>query len=428
MPIIGEWKGYLNSPGLLLTGKRGQIMYWSSFGKALVPWLNHNTIDLEPAENNNISVAGVSGAGKSVLLQEIMLSTLGVGGKVFVLDYGRSFKRSCLRLGGNYIEFDVGNPISINPFSEIPEDDSQSSVDVKVDFLGSFPLILATMVAPRFGTNDLQQAMLQQSVIEVWSQKGSKAEITDIAQWLLSRDELYAKELGNMLFPYTRGGQYGRFFSGKAEISLNARIIVIETDKLGNFKDLMGVIMQMTIVHITRTMAKHDRNIPSLIIFDEIVKTLKSKVAGSFVDETGRIVRKYNNAILVASQHLTDFFPKEGGAFENIFANSAYKLILKQNPDTLKSMKVNPKLSHFVDEEWKLKLLQSVQSIKGQYSEFAIFGPDVEAVIARLRIDPFSLLLMSTNPNAYQSIENRLNEGMGLTDAIEDILRERAAV
>ncbi|KJV76091.1 conjugative transfer TraC domain protein, partial [Orientia tsutsugamushi str. UT76] len=36
-----------------------------------------------------------------------MLSVLGVGGKVFVLDYGRSFKRTCLILGGRYIEFDM---------------------------------------------------------------------------------------------------------------------------------------------------------------------------------------------------------------------------------------------------------------------------------------------------------------------------------
>ena len=434
LPIVGEWKGDLASPGMLLTGKRGQIMYWSPFGRALVQHITQNHYQgnqqnvvayTEAAENNNVILVGVSGSGKSVWLQELMWVVLGIGGKVFVLDYGRSFKHSCLLLGGTYIEFDTGNPISINPFSEIPEDDSQSSSEARLDFLGSFPLVLASMAAPRFGTNDLQQPMLQKALIEVWNKKASKAEITDIADWLLAREESYAKELGNMLFPFTREGQYGKFFSGKAELSLNSKAVVIETDNLRNFPELMTVIIQMMMVHINRTMAKSDRRIPSIIIIDEMVKTIKSKKAGAFVDESSRIVRKYNSAIVVATQHLNDFFPKEGGPFENIFAGSSYKVILKQNPENLKAMRAIPQLSHFVDEEWKLKLMQSVHSVKHHYSEAAIFGPNVQAVVTRLMIDPFSLLLLSTDASEYQAIENRLNQGMSLTASIEDILKSR---
>ncbi len=102
LPIIGEWKGDLISPGMLLVGKRGQIMYWSPFGSALIAKSGRNT-NSTPNENFNLCIAGVPGSGKSVFMQELMLSVLGVGGKVFVLDYGRSFKRTCLLLGGNYI-------------------------------------------------------------------------------------------------------------------------------------------------------------------------------------------------------------------------------------------------------------------------------------------------------------------------------------
>ncbi|KJV88018.1 AAA-like domain protein [Orientia tsutsugamushi str. UT76] len=97
-------------------------------------------------------------------MQELMLSVLGVGGKVFVLDYGRSFKRTCLILGGSYIEFDIKNPVSINPFSEVPEDDSAKSIEARSDFLSNFPSILATMAAPQYGTSDLQQPMLQRAL------------------------------------------------------------------------------------------------------------------------------------------------------------------------------------------------------------------------------------------------------------------------
>lgn len=100
MPIIGEYKGDLNAPGLLLTGRRGQIKFFSQFGGELAPHLSSGSGgDLE---NYNVCVAGVSGSGKSVLMQEMMLSTLGIGGKVFVLDYGKSFDKLCQVLGGNY--------------------------------------------------------------------------------------------------------------------------------------------------------------------------------------------------------------------------------------------------------------------------------------------------------------------------------------
>nr|WP_306305431.1 hypothetical protein [Candidatus Orientia mediorientalis] len=46
----------------------------------------------------------------------------------------------------------------------------------------------------------MQQPMLQKALISVWQNKGSKAEITDIADWLLARKESYAQELGNISF------------------------------------------------------------------------------------------------------------------------------------------------------------------------------------------------------------------------------------
>lgn len=362
MPIVGEWKGDIRSPGMMLAGRRGQIMYWSPFGAALMPSASNQ--QLAPNENFNLCIAEVPGSGKSVFMQELMLSTLGVGGKVFVLDYGRSFKRSCLLLGGNYIEFDVRNPISINPFSEVPEGIAEKDAEARADFLASFPSILGTMAAPKAGTNDLQQPMLQRAVIEVWQQKGSKAEITDIAKWLSNRDEEYAKELGNMLFPFTRDGQYGSFFSGKAGLSLKKDIVVIETDHLRSVPELLAVIVQIMIVHINGSMVKGDRKRPFLIMIDEAWKLLSGKKSGNFLEEAGRIARKYNGSITLATQQLTDYFRGESSVAEKAFENASHKVILKQNADSFKAMRANPKLAGFVDEDWKLNLLQQIHLLK----------------------------------------------------------------
>ncbi|KJV70800.1 ftsK/SpoIIIE family protein [Orientia tsutsugamushi str. TA763] len=426
LPIIGEWKGDLSSPGMLLAGRRGQIMYWSPFGGALLPALNKHGV--APNENFNLCIAGVPGSGKSVFMQELMLSVLGVGGKVFVLDYGRSFKRTCLILGGRYIEFDMKNPVSINPFSEVPEDDSAKSIEARSDFLSNFPSILATMAAPQYGTSDLQQPMLQRALISVWQKNGAKAEITDIADWLSNREESYAKELGNMLFPFTKDGQHGRFFSGKAQLSLNSDIVVIETDHLRSVPELLAVIVQIMIVHINQTMVKGDRSRPFLIMIDEAWKLLAGKRSGEFIEEAGRIARKYNGSIALATQQLTDYFRQEGSASEKAFENSSHKIILKQNSESFKAMRANPKLAGFVDEDWKLNLLQSVHSNPPYYSEIAIYSPNVSGVVGRLMIDPFTLLLTSTNARDYQAIEDHMAKGMNVSEAINYVIRERKII
>ncbi|KJV72931.1 conjugal transfer protein TraC [Orientia tsutsugamushi] len=63
-----------------------------------------------------------------------------------------------------------------------------------------------------------------------------------------------------MLFHFTKDGQHGRFFSGKAQLSLNSDIVVIETDHLRSVPELLAVIVQIMIVHINQTMVKGDRS------------------------------------------------------------------------------------------------------------------------------------------------------------------------
>ncbi|KJV77346.1 AAA-like domain protein [Rickettsia hoogstraalii str. RCCE3] len=146
-----------------------------------------------------------------------------------------------------------------------------------------------------------------------------------------------------MLFPFTRDGQYGKFFSGKAKLSLNSDIVVIETDHLRSSPALLAVIVQIMIVILTRawlkvigaSLSNHD---------DEAWKLLSGKRSGEFIEEAGRIARKYNGSITLATQQLTDYFREAGSAAEKAFENSSHKVILKQNPESFKAMRANPNL------------------------------------------------------------------------------------
>ncbi|MCP5363374.1 MAG: TraC family protein [Rickettsiaceae bacterium] len=422
MPFIGEYKGDLNAPGLLLTGRRGQLKFFSQFGADFTPHLATNTGNLG---NPNVVIVGVAGSGKSVTMQEMMLSVLGVGGKVFVVDYGKSFEKLCHVLDGNYIEFDPSNPISINPFSGVPTGDDEVSSAARADFLASFPITLATMAAPKHGTTDLQQTNLEEALRKCWDEKGVDLQIDDIADWLLAQENNpVANDLGRMLFNYTKNGAYGGFFQGKAEVTLDADIVVIETDHLRNFPDLMAVVTQIMMTHINNKMAKGKTDKPSLLVFDEITKTLENPTALKFVSAVIRIVRKYKTSVVLASQLITDFHDL-GKEAMSIFAGADFKLIMKQNPDTLTTMRSLPLFQSYVKDDERMRRMGSIESKKGEYGEFALWAPGINGDICQLRIDPFTLLLMTTNPTEKELIKNHRESGLSLAEAINTILAER---
>ena len=69
--------------------------------------------------------------------------------------------------------------------------------------------------------------------------------------------------------------------------------------------------------------------------------------------------------------------------------------------------------------------MQSVHSNPPHYSEAVLFGPGVGFAVARLRVDPFTLLLASTNAGDHAALEAKANQGMPLAQAVEAILQER---
>jgi conjugal transfer ATP-binding protein TraC len=419
LPIVGEWKGD-GSPGLPLVGRLGQIMAWSPFGGVLVPSKGQMPV---ANENFNCCIAGVSGSGKSVFMQAMLLSVMGVGGQGFILDYGRSFKRVCQNMGGTHIEFDIRNPISLNPFPELSS--KLEDIEETEDALASIATILSTMAAPIQGTSDLQNALLQKAMRNCWNEKKQDMEVTDIADWLLAQKDESSQELGSMLFPFTKDGVYGKFFTGKPQLSLHNKLVVLETDYLRNTPGLLAVVVQMIAVHINQVVTRSKRRWPIMLFLEECWKLLEGKATARFVTEWQRVARKYWLSIVMATQNLTDYFRPESPGAEIAFENCSWKVILKQNSDTLESLRYNPKLAAFVKEDWQLELLQSVHSSPPHYSEAAIFGPDIKGVIGRLMLDPFTKLLTSTNAEDYQALENKVNRGMSIPAAIEDILSTR---
>ncbi len=104
LPLYGEWRGNASAPTpplLLLAGRRGELVGWTPF---------------KSDGNYNVAVVGKSGAGKSVVMQDILAGMVATGGAAVVIDDGYSFANSCRFLSGAHIDF-AESHIELNPFA-----------------------------------------------------------------------------------------------------------------------------------------------------------------------------------------------------------------------------------------------------------------------------------------------------------------------
>ncbi|MDC6625738.1 type IV secretion system protein TraC, partial [Leclercia adecarboxylata] len=110
--------------------------------------------------NYNLVISAQSGSGKSFLTNEIILSYLAEGAKVWVIDIGRSYKKLCDVVGGEFIAFNRDSGIGASPFRDLRDFNEEGDAA-----LG----IIIAMAARTEKLKDLQVAELKRIVSEQWA-------------------------------------------------------------------------------------------------------------------------------------------------------------------------------------------------------------------------------------------------------------------
>lgn len=403
VPQQAEWKG-TKTPAILLGGRKGQLIQFCPF--------DNN------AGNYNVTVVGRSGAGKSVFMQELMSSTIGLGGRVFVLDVGRSFEKTCYMLGGQFIQFSSNVDICINPFSGLNVDNREAVEDT----LAMLKSVIQMMAAPINGVNDKGAALLEQATNEAFKSYGNDTTITDIAGHLLSLRDSQANDLGKMLYPYTKSGVYGKYFNGKSNVNLENNIVVIELEELKEKKELQSVVVQMMVINITNKMFLGDRKTPFNIVFDEAWDLLRAKQSEVFIETLARRLRKYKGSLVVGTQSVNDFYSCAGA--QAAWDNSDWNCFLSQKEESIAQLKNSKRI---LLDSYKEKVINSVKTEQGKYAEVLINGADGYAV-GKLLLDPFSQLLFSTKPEDYAAVNELNKQGYSITEAIEFIIQQKGVL
>jgi len=394
IPIQGEWTGTPSADGVLLVGRRGQLMNWNPFD-------NKNG-------NFNCIVVGTSSSGKSVFMQELAVSGLVMGANVYIIDVGRSFEKTCELLGGQHIEFSKKSNICLNPFSNISLDDEEER-DTYFSFLKS---IISCMAAPTQGTTDHENSLIEMAIKEVWNQKKNNSTVSDVADWLSTQGDSVASKLGVMLSPYTRDGSYAKYFEGKNNVNFSNAMVLIELEELKNKPDLQTVVLQLFIMTIANKAFLGDRKTPFYICIDEAWDLLRAKQTEKFIETLARRLRKYRGSLVVGTQSMDDFRTTPGA--KAAYENSDWVCLLAQ-----KDTETNKDFS-----DSKQKMLESISRAE-EYREIMICNGKENYSICRLILDPFSRLLYSTKAEEYSRIKELRKQGKSLVEAIQKILGEK---
>lgn len=406
LPGFFEWRG-TPTPLISLVGRGGQLMGWS-------PW--------DTDSNYNVTVSAESGAGKSFFSNELISAVLGTGGKVWVIDVGRSYLKLCESLGGQFLHFGQDSNICLNPFSSLKTDEEFEEV---ADILSH---LLAAMAAPKEGLDDFQSSMLRTILAEQFKAHRDQLSIDHIAAAFFAAaadqedgglKEKRLSDVGHGLRVFRADGQYGKFFNGPANIDFRAPFVLLELEELKSQKHLQTIVLLLLIYQIQQGMYLGDRSIKKMMLIDEAWDLLSESQIASFIEAGYRRFRKYNGSAVVVTQSLMDLHGSDTG--RAIIANSAHTIMLKQKDSTLNALAAgdNAEFSRQLAD-----MLKTVHTAPGRYSEVYVktaFG----AGIGRFVVDPFRALLYSTAPKDVAAVEAYTKTGMPMKEAIDRVLADR---
>lgn len=394
LPVMSEWKG---------TGYKPIIAFTSRFGQPM-------SIDLFDSQTNfNTCIVAASGSGKSFLTNEIITSYLSVGAKIWVVDVGRSYKKLCSVINGDFVEFTKDSKLCLNPFQLVKDYAEEGDMLVGT---------IAAMASPSEKPSDYQMAKLREIVKICWDMHGTQLNIDIIAEELLKIDDTRISDIGAQLYAFTSKGEYGQWFIGENNVNFSNDFTVLELEELKPRPHLMQIVLLMLIYQVQQNMYLGSRERKKILILDEAWDLLTSGGdITKFIVTAYRLFRKYNGAAICITQSLSDLYDNPRAT--PIAENSANLFFLNQKPEVIEQIKRSGKLDI---GEWGFDTLKSVQTARGFYSEI-FFYTNVGMGVGRLIVNRFTQILYSTHPDDINAVDRRVKSGMTIAEAIEDIVQ-----
>ena len=304
------------------------------------------------ALNYNILITGSSGQGKSMMANKLLWQELGRGTKAMVLDLGNSFTKNAKFHGGAILSQKF-NPYQFNNPRYLKE------------------FVLATM-------DEKLPKREEGRLFEVIKTISEDAKITNFKAFLKELEKSFS------------GIRY--YFNEIEEFFTD------DSSPLNDFTycdfTLYPEAMKAPLIIYLIEYFKHLEG-EKVFIFDECWHLLLKNA--DYIAECFRTFRKHKASAVAISQNLDDFSESQLGRV--IIQNTYFKFLFRQSLST----------SEFIDTHTK-SLLDSVQSIKGAYSEFLLLTETIKKPI-RYYPTPLEYQVMTSAREDNQQFEEYLDNG-----------------
>ena len=373
--------------------------------------------DSDKYSNANGCILGMSGAGKTFLMQCLALRMRMQGIGVFILApiKGHEFADSCHAVGGKYIRIAPSSKDCIN-IMEIRKTSLSTDYEIKGDTRDDSILaekLQKLMIFFSLVKNDITQNelnLLDGAVIRTYNKFGidfdnkslfkenggfkDMPNLRDLYEELLSKDA--TKPLALMVEKFAVGSLAA--FGGRTNVDLNNKYIVLDISEMTDHLKPLGMFIALDFVW---DKAKQSRIQKKVIFLDELwtlIGASSNRLAADYVLEIFKVIRGYGGAAIAATQDIGDFFSLDEGKYgKGVINNSRIKFLLQLEEDEAYAVQKYMSLS---DEE-------TMQIIRNQRGE-ALLCANRNKVCIDIKASPMMYELLTTKRS---DLEKRKKNG-----------------
>lgn len=419
LPVYGDYTGNVGAQsehtGAAFITRRGSVHYFDPFR----------------SDSNYCGViAALGGSGKSVAVQYLIETQLAQGTRVFALDNGKTMLKFCRAVDGEFNDFggSSGFRPSLNPFTGLSDDE----FDEQQETITALLLSMAYKGDEEVGAG--ARIALNEAVRAAWGQRQSAAEIDDVIESLKITQAAGAENTvknevvlaaGNLvprLSAFLDSPARGLYFRGPGTLNPQQQFTVFELGTLEGDDHLKKCVL-FFVLNLLLTRIKTIRG-RKLIIVDESHDLLSDPSAAAVMEGIYLKARKQGVSAWIVVQSLLKLVRMPAGSV--ILNQSAWKMVLAQLPEEIDKVLKQEVISAFNEDPYFTKLLRSVETRKGEFSEILIYGAKSYELV-RLYIDKVTGALFSSEPKERDAVFDLMDRGMPALDAVKAVLGDTKA-
>ena len=421
-PLWGNWKGSSGAQFVLTSLWNRELIGFDFYDSNVAP---------------NVLISGVSGAGKSYLLNYILITmqrghyaTQTDGSIVerppitFVFDKGMTgqpcgFEKVAQLFGGRIYEATPSRAPAMNFLARLGETPADAKNEDYKDLIDMSADIICDMATDGNTLLDrLDRQVVTESLVEshrVYRNGPMRRELilSDIVSVLRAPQRIGEAEdaakrrqrVAMLIGDYYGDGTFARFFDRPGSLKLDRRFIVFDMKALSRNPDLQRVFLKVAMLWAD-TVMNDPKELDSrkILVFDE-AHDLIGKTAAGTIETAFRLYRKRKGIVIAASQSGEDFYVGSGG--QAIVQNSAHKIFLRQDPSKF----------HYTAQAFNLSDQQSdvilrLRTIKGVESQFYLLSDIGEGALV-LPLEPAFYWASTNNGDDNQLFADVLAECNG---------------